>query len=129
MENRIKPLEPPDSLHLEAAEGWLELGNHLEANEELENITPQMRVHPDVLEMAAFAARVMMVNDSIVSLGGASSRSVSAWSRDGGLIHFSHKPAKQNGSPLFSITRNGCRLDDEISKKLLTALELADNLM
>ena len=60
--------------------------------------------------IASFAARVMMVNDSIVSLGGASSRSVSALSRDGGLIHFSHKPAKQNGSPLFSITRNGCRL-------------------
>ncbi len=31
----IKPLEPPDSFHLEAAMGWLELGNHLEANEEL----------------------------------------------------------------------------------------------
>lgn len=40
-----------DQRHLEAAEGWLELGNHLEANEELENITPQMRVHPDVLEI------------------------------------------------------------------------------
>jgi hypothetical protein len=59
--------------------------------------------------IAAFAARVMMVNDSIVSLGGASSKSVSALSRDGGLIQRSHKPAKQNGSPLFNITRNGCR--------------------
>src|ERR1035438_5773597 len=58
--------------------------------------------------MAAFAARVMMVNDSIVSLGGASSKSVSALSGDGGLIQRSHKPAKQNGSPLFNITRNGC---------------------
>ena len=47
----VKPLEPPDSLHLEAAEGWLELGNHVEANEELEKITPQLRVHPDVLEL------------------------------------------------------------------------------
>jgi hypothetical protein len=28
-------LAPPDSLHLEAAEGWIELANHLEANEEL----------------------------------------------------------------------------------------------
>jgi hypothetical protein len=36
---------------LRAAEGWLELGNHLEANEELENITPKLRAHPDVLEI------------------------------------------------------------------------------
>jgi tetratricopeptide (TPR) repeat protein len=45
----VKPLEPPESFHLSAAVGWLELGNHLEANEELEKITPQLRVHPDVL--------------------------------------------------------------------------------
>jgi hypothetical protein len=36
----VTPIEPPDSLHLLAAQGWLELGNHLEANEELEKITP-----------------------------------------------------------------------------------------
>ena len=40
-----------DKRHLEAAEGWLELGLHLEANEELERITPQLRAHPDVLEL------------------------------------------------------------------------------
>jgi len=28
-----------DKRHLEAAEGWLELGLHLDANEELEKIT------------------------------------------------------------------------------------------
>jgi hypothetical protein len=33
-----KRLEPNDLRYLVAAEGWLELGNHLEANEELENI-------------------------------------------------------------------------------------------
>ena len=44
-------LEPPDSIHLKAAEGWLGLGNHIEANEELENIAPHFRVHPDVLEI------------------------------------------------------------------------------
>jgi len=47
----MKKLEPPDSIHLKAAEGWLGLGDHVEANEELENITPQFRVHPDVLEI------------------------------------------------------------------------------
>jgi predicted Zn-dependent protease len=45
----IKPLETPDSFHLEAAVGWLELGNHLEANEELDQITASWRAHPDVL--------------------------------------------------------------------------------
>lgn len=40
-----------DKRHLEAAEGWLGLGMHLEANEELEKITPQHRDHPDVLEL------------------------------------------------------------------------------
>jgi tetratricopeptide (TPR) repeat protein len=51
VQNRIKPLEPPDTIHLSAAEGWLGLGNPLEANEELEKITPQLRNHPDVLEV------------------------------------------------------------------------------
>lgn len=46
-----KPLELPDSLHLRAAEGWLGLGNWQEANAELEQITPQLRVRPDVLEV------------------------------------------------------------------------------
>ncbi len=45
----MRRLEPPDSLHLQAAQGWLELGNHLEANEELERIAPSLRAHPDVL--------------------------------------------------------------------------------
>ncbi len=47
----ITPLQPPDSLHLQAAQGWLELGDHIAANEELDNITAALRVHPDVLEL------------------------------------------------------------------------------
>ena len=46
-----KPLELTDQRHLEAAQGWLELGNHLEANEELEQINAQYRAHPAVLEV------------------------------------------------------------------------------
>jgi hypothetical protein len=38
----MKPLTPPNSLHLQAAQGWLELGNHIEANQELEKITPEL---------------------------------------------------------------------------------------
>jgi tetratricopeptide (TPR) repeat protein len=47
----MKPLEPPDSFHLMAAEGWLDLGDHREAARELENIKPKLRLHPDVLEL------------------------------------------------------------------------------
>jgi tetratricopeptide (TPR) repeat protein len=45
-----KPIEENDR-HLEAAEGWLELGNYLEANEELERISPVLRAHPEVLRV------------------------------------------------------------------------------
>jgi tetratricopeptide (TPR) repeat protein len=45
----INPLEVPDRFHVEAAQGWLELGDHLEANEELEKIVPELRSHPHVL--------------------------------------------------------------------------------
>ena len=34
-------LQPPDNYHLRAVQGWLELGNWREANEALEQITPQ----------------------------------------------------------------------------------------
>jgi hypothetical protein len=47
----IKALNLHDQRHLEAAEGWFELGNSIEATEELEQITPQMRGHPSVLEV------------------------------------------------------------------------------
>ena len=47
----IEPLAPPDSFHLSAAVGWLELGNHGEANDELERIAPAFRIHPDVLKV------------------------------------------------------------------------------
>jgi len=46
----MKPLELHDMRCLAAAEGWLELGDHLEANEELENITAEHRAHPALLE-------------------------------------------------------------------------------
>ena len=47
----MKDLPLPDQRFLNAAEGWLGLGDHLAANEELENITPQFRAHPLVLEV------------------------------------------------------------------------------
>jgi tetratricopeptide (TPR) repeat protein len=47
----MKPFEAPDNHYLSAAQGWLELGNPLEAEKELDQITPQLRTHPDVLEV------------------------------------------------------------------------------
>src|SRR5262245_12118432 len=47
----MKPLRHADALHLEAAQGWLELDNHLEAHAELKRIGPEFAHHPEVLEV------------------------------------------------------------------------------
>jgi tetratricopeptide (TPR) repeat protein len=47
----VKPLSPPDTHYLLAAQGWVELGNAAEAAMELERIAPELRGHPDVLEV------------------------------------------------------------------------------
>jgi tetratricopeptide (TPR) repeat protein len=47
----MKPLAPPDSHYLRAAQGWVELGSPLEAEKELERIARELRAHPDVLEV------------------------------------------------------------------------------
>lgn len=47
----MKPIEPPDSFHLNAALGWLELGNPREADAELLQISPALLEHPAVLEL------------------------------------------------------------------------------
>ena len=39
-----------DARHLQAAQGWFELGDYIEANKELESISPQFRSHHAVLE-------------------------------------------------------------------------------
>ena len=44
-------LTQPDEQHLKAAQGWLELGNVLDACAELDSIKPQDRAHPDVLKL------------------------------------------------------------------------------
>jgi hypothetical protein len=45
----MKPLQPPDSFHLLTAQGCVELGNHVEANAELEKIAPQSRAVSEVV--------------------------------------------------------------------------------
>lgn len=47
----MQPLSENDLQHLQAATGWIELGNWPEANEELENVEASRRAHPDVLRL------------------------------------------------------------------------------
>ena len=47
----MRPIEPPDVFYVSAAVGWLMLGDHIEADEELDKVTPGLRGHPDVLEV------------------------------------------------------------------------------
>jgi predicted Zn-dependent protease len=47
----MKPLEPPDSHHLSAAQGWLGLGDWASANGELDEIASECCVHTAVLEV------------------------------------------------------------------------------
>ena len=47
----MNELPHPDHQYLDAAEGWLGLGNWREASQELEQIRPQFRLHPSVLEI------------------------------------------------------------------------------
>jgi predicted Zn-dependent protease len=46
-----RQIEAPDIHFLNSAIGWLELGNHIEANAELESISFLTRYHPDVLQV------------------------------------------------------------------------------
>ena len=45
----MKPLTHREVIHLNAAEGWLMLGNPVEAHEEMENIGGESSRHPAVL--------------------------------------------------------------------------------
>lgn len=45
------PLEGSDLHCLHAAEGWIELGDSVEANRELDGITLEQRGHPDVMSV------------------------------------------------------------------------------
>jgi len=45
----MKPIDLTDQRQLDAAEGWLGLGDSVSANNELNEITPELRDHPVVL--------------------------------------------------------------------------------
>ncbi len=47
----MEPIDVPDLHYVNAALGWLELGNQTEAATELEHISPTLSSHPAVLEL------------------------------------------------------------------------------
>jgi tetratricopeptide (TPR) repeat protein len=47
----MNPLEPPDTHYLAAAEGWLELGNPVEAGAELDRMRSSSQEHPLALQL------------------------------------------------------------------------------
>ncbi|MCI0745192.1 MAG: tetratricopeptide repeat protein [Verrucomicrobia subdivision 3 bacterium] len=49
----MRSLLPQEARHLQAAEGWLELGNHQEAFHEINQIIPDNRLHVEVVEVRA----------------------------------------------------------------------------
>lgn len=51
MKTNAKKLESPDIHHVRAALGWMELGNHVEAGEEIARVSAANLNHPDVLEI------------------------------------------------------------------------------
>jgi tetratricopeptide (TPR) repeat protein len=50
MSRCMKTLSHEDSFYIQAATGWLELGNHREASEELRRVAPSSWSHPNFLE-------------------------------------------------------------------------------
>jgi len=67
----ITPLPQRERHYLLAAEGWLELGNHLEAHAELDEITPTLRGHPDVLALRFQIYALARHWDDAVEIAGA----------------------------------------------------------
>jgi predicted Zn-dependent protease len=47
----MRNLEQADRFHLEAAEGWLDLGDFVSANQELDETAPELHFHPAVLAL------------------------------------------------------------------------------
>ena len=48
---KLAQLKHPDTMHLKAAVGWIQLGDYDSANDELEKIRAEWRAHPDVLDL------------------------------------------------------------------------------
>ena len=64
----MNPLDQGDRIHLNAAEGWLGLGDLNSASDELDQISPEFRIHPDVLLMRCEIYSAAKKWDYVVSI-------------------------------------------------------------
>jgi predicted Zn-dependent protease len=78
-------LTHPNSLHVRAARGWIELGNAAEARLELDRIHPEFSRHPDVLDLKWQLAAKARAWEECIDL--ASALTQSAPGRANGWIH------------------------------------------
>ena len=80
-----------DQIHLQAAEGWLGLGDYLSASDELNQITPSLRSTPDVLnlrcEIYSAAENRPLAADAAYSLTQFSPEDEMAWLRYCDALH------------------------------------------
>jgi predicted Zn-dependent protease len=100
MPGQIPPLQPPNSIHLKAAEGWLELGNIQEANRELEEIEAGLRSHPDVLEVRWQIYAKLMNWEASVDIAKAITKLRPDQSN--GWIHLAYSTRLMEGSGLWA---------------------------
>jgi tetratricopeptide (TPR) repeat protein len=84
----MDPVEPPDAHYLNAAIGWLELGNPTEARAELDNISPANQMHPDVLEVRWLICAEL--KDWPAALASARALIERAPERPSGWLHFAY---------------------------------------
>ena len=65
---KLKPLDHGDRIHLNAAEGWLGLGDVESANGELDEISTGSKVHPAVLLMRSSIYQAAKKWDYVISI-------------------------------------------------------------
>lgn len=91
-------LQPPDLHHFNAALGWIELGNHVEAGEELARVSPANLNHPDILEVRwAICAAGRSWNAAVTV---AEALVVLAPDRVSGWVHRAYAVRRQTGGGL-----------------------------
>jgi hypothetical protein len=84
----MSQLEPPDTLFLSAAIGWLELGVPAEAEAELSKVSAGQQSHPDVLEVRWVILARSKRWDAALEIARALLRS--APSRSSGWLHHAY---------------------------------------
>jgi len=119
----MKPLDAPDIHHLRAAEGWLELGNHIEANAELENIVPALRSHPAVLELRWEIYAKESNWDACRDVAAAITKQ--APSNVGGWIHFAYSTRRAAGGGLQAAHEILSSVADKFPEEPTVAYNLA----